>query len=73
MNKNVDGQRKRKPEKKHKGEKTLPKQIGWSRGKKRKEKGKSYRRNNNRGEIGKAKRKWRKRMMHGNKSLYSGK
>jgi hypothetical protein len=48
VNKKVDGQRKRKPEKKHKGEKTLPKQMGKSRGKKRKEKGKSYRESNNR-------------------------
>jgi hypothetical protein len=30
-------------------------QMGWSRAKKRKEKGKSYRGNNNRGEIGEKK------------------
>jgi hypothetical protein len=52
VNKKVDGQRKRKPEKKHKGEKTLPKQMGKLRGKKRKEKRKSYRGSNNRGEFG---------------------
>jgi hypothetical protein len=44
VNKNVDGQRKRKPEKKHKGEVATKRlQTGRSRVKKRKEKGKSYR------------------------------
>jgi hypothetical protein len=49
----VDRQRKRKPEKKRKGEVATQRvQIGDTRGKKRKEKGKSYRENKNRGEIG---------------------
>jgi hypothetical protein len=54
VKKKVDGQRKRKPEKSSaKGKiRYRKRQMARSRGKKRKEKGKSYRGNNNRGEIG---------------------
>jgi hypothetical protein len=52
VNKKVDGQRKQKPEKKHEGEVATERvQKGRSRVKKRKEKGKSYRGNNNRGKL----------------------
>jgi hypothetical protein len=53
VNKKIDGQRKRKPEKSTKGKVATERvQIGRSRGKKRKEKGKIYRGNHNRGDIG---------------------
>jgi hypothetical protein len=53
VNKKVDGQRKQKPEKKHEGEVATERvQKGRSRVKKRKEKGKSYRGNNNRSKLG---------------------
>jgi hypothetical protein len=52
VNKNVDGQRKGKPKRSTKGKVATERvQIGKSRGKKRKEIAKSYRGNNNRGEI----------------------
>jgi hypothetical protein len=52
VNKKVDGQRKRKPEKSTKGKVATERiQMARSRGKKIKEKGKSYRGNNNSGEI----------------------
>jgi hypothetical protein len=53
VNKNVGRQRKWKQEKKHKGESRYRKSTnGRSRGIIRKEKGKNYRGNDNRGEIG---------------------
>jgi hypothetical protein len=50
VNKRVDGQRKRKLEKKHKGEKES--KNGKVKGQKEKRKRESYRENNDKGEIG---------------------
>jgi hypothetical protein len=69
VNKKVDGQRKQQERKKKGWDVRV--QMGRTMGKKGKEKGTSYRRNNNRGKIGdsrKATRKGRRRRMHGKKS-----
>jgi hypothetical protein len=67
VNKKVDGQRKRKPEKKHRGESRYRKSYKWEGQGTKKEKKKER-------AIGgckkKAIRKGRRRRMHGNKSPY---
>jgi hypothetical protein len=55
VNKKVDGQRKRKPEKKHKGESGYQKSTNGMVKDQKEKKGKSYPGNKNRGEIGEKK------------------